>query len=122
MIVISAEIDHFPFLKVGGEGSCFGDSGGPLVIYDTFVEAPHYVQVGVVRGTSGECGDRNFPDIYARLEDFEVLNWLYSLAFGQRLQVQPEKAVTPSTVIPPGNAKCKAFQNTYYSHLQNYYS
>ena len=37
----------------------------------------HFVQVGLVHGSDGECGDANFPDIFARLEDAEVFSFLY---------------------------------------------
>ncbi len=49
--------------------------------------------MGVVRGSAGACGDENFPDIYARLDDFSILSWIYLKAFGQRLK-------NPSTTTP----------------------
>ncbi len=61
-------------LDTGGAGSCPGDSGGPLVVYTSVSD--RYVQVGVVHGTAGRCGDRNFPDIYSRLSDERVLDFV----------------------------------------------
>lgn len=66
------------------------------MIYDT--RNAFHLQVGVVRGTSGECGDRNFPDIYGRLENYEILNWIYRIAFGQMLRNQ-----RPTTSRPQGS-------------------
>ena len=34
------------------------------------------MQVGVVHGGIGECGSKNFPGIYARLEDEDNLNFI----------------------------------------------
>lgn len=87
----------FQLLKVGGEGSCYGDSGGPLVIYDTFAAEPHYIQVGVVRGTSGECGDNNFPDIYGRLENFDILSWINRFAFGRVMKNKAQRTTSSSS-------------------------
>ena len=42
----------------------------------------NYEQVAVVSGKKGQCGDKNYPDIYVRLEDYEVLQWIYKEAFG----------------------------------------
>ena len=39
-------------------------------------EVPYYVQVGVVHGGIGECGSKNFPGIYARIEDEDNLNFI----------------------------------------------
>ena len=65
---------HF---QLGGGGSCKGDSGGPLMHFvSDGGEEPYYVQVGVVHGGIGECGSKDFPGIYARLEDEDNLNFI----------------------------------------------
>ena len=64
------------YFQLGGVGSCKGDSGGPLMHFVSEAEVPHYVQVGVVHGGIGECGSKNFPGIYARLEDEDNLNFI----------------------------------------------
>ena len=39
-------------------------------------DPPHYMQIGVLFGGVGECGNKDFPNIYARLEDKDILNWV----------------------------------------------
>ena len=72
-----------------GAGSCTGDSGGPLFFNDRLSNPPHYVQIGIVQGGAGECGDKKFPGLYARLDDYDVLNFIHQTAFGR-------------TIDPPG--------------------
>ena len=71
------------FIFQFGSGSCSGDSGGPLVFNDKAANPPHYVQVGIVQGSAGECGSKRFPDIYARLDDYNVLSFIKKTAFGE---------------------------------------
>lgn len=55
--------------QLGGRGPCPGDSGGPLVKYVTKnAETPYYLQVGVVSGGIGNCGDSAFPGVYGSLQ------------------------------------------------------
>ena len=68
-----------------GTGSCSGDSGGPLVFNDKLSKPSHYVQVGIVQGSAGECGNERFPGIYVRLDDYDVLSFIYKTAFGKTL-------------------------------------
>ena len=42
----------------------------------------YYEQVAVVSGKKGQCGTKNYPDIYVRLGDYEVLKWIYKETFG----------------------------------------
>ena len=81
-----------------GTGSCSGDSGGPLVFNDKLSKPSHYVQVGIVQGSAGECGNERFPGVYARLDDHKVLSFIYKTAFG--------KTVDTALSSPPG-------KNTY---------
>ena len=68
-----------------GSGSCLGDSGGPLVFNDRIAKPPRYVQVGVVQGSAGECGNERFPGLYARLDNFDVLSFIRKTAFGENM-------------------------------------
>ena len=67
--------------EVGGFGACPGDSGGPLMRYVTDTATPKYVQLGIVQGGVNVCGDKLFPDIYTRIEDPEVFNFIQRTAF-----------------------------------------
>ncbi|TRY69224.1 hypothetical protein TCAL_01394 [Tigriopus californicus] len=60
----------------GGYGSCKGDSGSPLVKFESGEPYPRYVQLGVIVGGVGQCGNRDFPSTYTRVEDFEVMNFI----------------------------------------------
>ena len=62
-------------------GSCPGDSGGPLTIYDEKIE--RFVLIGAVRGSAIECSDLEFPSLFARLEDYEILKFVRKHAFGE---------------------------------------
>ena len=60
-----------------GFGSCDGDSGGPVAVLEDS-DLPHrFMQVGLVQGGVGACGDRDMPGIYVRLKDPEILNFIY---------------------------------------------
>ena len=61
-------------------GSCPGDSGGPLTIYDEKIN--RFVLIGAVRGSAKECSDLEFPSLFARLEDYEILKFVKKQAFG----------------------------------------
>ena len=68
-----------------GSGSCSGDSGGPLVFNDKSSNPSRYRQIGIVQGSAGPCGNDIFPGIYARLDDYDVLNFIYKTAFGKNI-------------------------------------
>ena len=40
------------------------------------ISNPKYFETGGV----GACGNKDFPNIYARLEDKEILNWVKAVA------------------------------------------
>ena len=66
-----------------GSGSCSGDSGGPLVFHDRLSTPTRHIQVGIVQGGAGECGNDRFPGLYARLDNIEVLSFIKKTAFGE---------------------------------------
>merc|ERR1711935_493420 len=65
-------------------GTCRGDSGGPLIIEDN----NRHIQVGIVYGSLDECSDKKFPSLYARLYDYDVLNFIRNVTFGDEI-VEP---------------------------------
>ena len=79
--------EYFAGYEAGLKNTCEGDSGGPLMIY----ENRKYTQVGVVSG--GVCKNIEKPSIYGRLEDYEVLQFIYRNAFGRNIPVQYSKFV-----------------------------
>ena len=60
------------------QGSCKGDSGGPLKIFDT--DSGSFVQIGIVAGSVnlGECGTKNFPVVFTRLDNPEIYEFIQS--------------------------------------------
>jgi len=40
-------------------------------------------QVGVVHGGAGACGDERFPDIYVRLDSWEIFNFIRETLSGK---------------------------------------
>ena len=64
------------------QGCCKGDSGGPLMRQDW--EAKQWIQIAIVQGQIGECGNEDYPGIYVRLNHPSVLSFIHS-AIGQGL-------------------------------------
>jgi secreted trypsin-like serine protease len=59
----------------GSQGACQGDSGGPLMYQD---DDRKYIQIATVRGGVGECGDRDYPGIFVRLDHPSIWNFIHS--------------------------------------------
>ncbi len=60
--------------EIGGPGSCKGDSGGPIVRYIDVED--RYELVGIVQGGVAECGHPDFPGIFVRIGEPEVLSFI----------------------------------------------
>ena len=60
----------------GNQGSCKGDSGGPIMTKN--LSSKKWIQIGIVQGGVGECGDKDYPGIYIRLNHPLVLNFITS--------------------------------------------
>ena len=45
------------------------------------------MQIGIVQGGAGQCGNERFPGVYARLDDYDVLSFIYKKAFGKNLDL-----------------------------------
>lgn len=57
-----------------GGGSCEGDSGGPLMVFST--KLSKFFQVGMVAGGVADCGDKDIPGYYTRLDYPEIANFI----------------------------------------------
>ena len=66
-------------LQDGGSKACAGDSGSPLMVFDTSSTPPTWVHIGIVHGgvvCSNFFKNLNFPEIFSRTEDSEVLAFI----------------------------------------------
>jgi secreted trypsin-like serine protease len=62
--------------SVGNQGACKGDSGGPLMYKDD--DSRKFIQIATVEGGVGECGDRDYPGIFVRLDHPSIWNFIVS--------------------------------------------
>ena len=74
-----------------------------MITYQTGGDEPFYEQVALVSGGFGRCGNTEFPGIYVRLEDYQVLRWIYRVAFGRRLARPGGASSPPSRSRPKPN-------------------
>ncbi len=60
-------------VSVGNQGACEGDSGGPLMYKD---DDEKFIQIATVEGGVGECGDKDYPGIFVRLDHPSIWNFI----------------------------------------------
>jgi len=60
----------------GNVGACKGDSGGPLMYRDD--DSGKFFQIGTVRGAVGQCGDRDYPGIFVRVDHPSIWKFISS--------------------------------------------
>ncbi len=76
----------------GGKGSCQGDSGGPLVVNTN----QGWQQVGIVSYGIG-CGDKDFPEVYARVASFK--DWIEEITLGIAINSSFDFALVPENKV-----------------------
>lgn len=90
-------------------GTCPGDSGGPLTIFDK--KSKRFLLIGAVRGSANECSDLEFPSLFARLEDYEILKFVRKQAFGEDI-LEPDGVKVCEKSNPCQNgANCVTLRN-----------
>ena len=67
-------------VDVGKQGACKGDSGGPLMYRD---EEGKFIQIATVEGGVGECGDKDYPGIFVRLDHPSIWEFISSTMKGE---------------------------------------
>ncbi len=63
-------------VEVGDQGACRGDSGSPLMYRD--YDSRKVIQIAIVEGGVGQCGDRDYPGIYVRLDHPSIWSFIAS--------------------------------------------
>merc|ERR1712223_1891025 len=86
-------------------GTCKGDSGG-ILMKNEFMGPPindfRAVQKAVVHGSRHSCDGSRFPPIFVRLDDYDVLSWVYEVAFpGKSLAATKPGPERPIARPPP---------------------
>ena len=83
---------------------------------------PRWVQLGIVHGSVGPCASADFPGIYSRVEDKQILDFIKFNDFGIRtttIATTTTSAATTTTTTralvlapatTPKNAKIKSYQ------------
>ena len=80
---------------VGNQGACQGDSGGPLMFKD---DDGKFIQIATVEGGVGECGDKDYPGIFVRLDHPSVWNFIAATISDELNDLPPSKNQTQSTL------------------------
>jgi len=65
------------FYYVGSQGSCKGNAGGPLMYKDSITD--QWIQIATVHGAIRDCGDLEYPGLYIRLDDPNILSFIRSV-------------------------------------------
>ena len=83
---------------VGSQGSCKGDSGGPILTSNLF--SKKWTQIGIVYGAIGECGEKDYPGIYIRLNHPLVLDFISSVVDKSKFKILPSTQFTNANNSP----------------------
>ena len=68
---------------------CYGNTGGPVVqleIEETRkYKTPRWLQIAAVHGPLYNCEGRRYPMVFVRLDEPDILRWIYRKVFPDRL-------------------------------------
>ena len=82
-------------------GTCPGDSGG-ILMSKTFKKDIGFIttQQAVVHGSRSECDGERYPSIFVRLDNCEVLRWIFENVFPDKKPKCDKPSSTPPTSRP----------------------
>ena len=82
-------------------GTCPGDSGGILMTSNFDInEGFITTQQAVVHGSRSECDGERYPSIFVRLDNPEVLPWIFENVFPNKIMVPNSKTTNTTTPQP----------------------
>ena len=105
-------------------GTCPGDSGGILMKSKFDPESGLIAtQQAVVHGSGANCDGMRFPSIFVRLDNSEVLTWIFENVFPDKIIV-PVSTTTATTTInstrlPNTPKTCTDYQSEGYKCVPN---
>lgn len=62
-----------------GDGTCQGDTGLSYLL--SKYNGAQWITTAIGVSVHGQCGDPRYPDLYVRLDDPKVLDWINEIAF-----------------------------------------
>lgn len=75
--------------QLTSEAVCVQDAGGPAVQLELVetekYQNPRWVQVAIVHGSIDKCDNSHFSSIFVRLDEPDVLRWIYLMLFPDRV-------------------------------------
>ena len=75
--------------QVTSDAVCVQDAGGPAVQLELVetekYQDPRWVQVAIVHGSIDKCDNSHFSSIFVRLDEPDVLRWIYLMLFPDRV-------------------------------------
>merc|ERR1712062_35362 len=93
-------------------GACKGDFGGPMTFFNTSDYPGYYPQIGVIQPfLSHICGNPKVPDILTRLEDVEVLDFVYENSLNEKLYNSEDYTAATTTTA----TKYEEYPDEYYN-------
>ena len=113
------EEDSLLCAQVPGQnsGTCKGDSGGILMNHRFYRKRGRIATLqGVVHGSIASCDGTRFPSIFLRLDNSEVLPWIYENVFPDKIIVSDSKT-TSSLLNTPQT--CADYENEGYKCVPN---
>ena len=82
-------------------GTCKGDSGGILMNHRFYLKRGRIATLqGVVHGSIASCDGTRFPSIFVRLDNSEVLTWIFENVFPNKIMVPNSKTTNTTTTTP----------------------
>ena len=96
-------------VKGSTAGTCPGDSGGVLMEteWNNDLLDDRTTQKAIVHGSKSDCDGEKFPSVFVRLDNCDVLSWIYEKVFPDK---KDSISCTPTTPIVNNGSKSNSGQ------------